>query len=55
MTGNSALWRPATLLWKRSAQPATTMTCNLGIIERLGGIETGHRELPDWIERWISR
>ena len=32
------------------------MTFNLGIIvERLGGIETGHRELLDWIERWISR
>ncbi len=32
------------------------MTFNLGIItERLGGIETGHRELLEWIERWISR
>jgi AcrR family transcriptional regulator len=31
------------------------MTFNLGIItERLGGIETGHRELLDWIEQWIS-
>jgi AcrR family transcriptional regulator len=31
------------------------MTFNLGIIvERLGGIQTGHRELLDWIERWIS-
>jgi AcrR family transcriptional regulator len=31
------------------------MTFNLGIIvERLGGIETGHHELLDWIERWIS-
>ena len=31
------------------------MTFNLGIIvERLGGIETGHRELLDWIERWLS-
>jgi AcrR family transcriptional regulator len=31
------------------------MTFNLGIIiERLGGIETGHRELLEWIERWIS-
>jgi hypothetical protein len=28
------------------------MTFNLGIIiERLGGIETGHRELLDWIEQ----
>ena len=32
------------------------MTFNLGIIvERLGGIETGHRELLEWIDRWISR
>jgi AcrR family transcriptional regulator len=32
------------------------MTFNLGImIERLGGIEVGHRELLDWIDRWISR
>jgi AcrR family transcriptional regulator len=32
------------------------MTFNLGImVERLGGIETGHHELLDWIERWISR
>ena len=32
------------------------MTFNLGIIiERLGGIETGHRELLDWIDAWISR
>jgi AcrR family transcriptional regulator len=32
------------------------MTFNLGIIvERLGGIDTGHRELLDWIDRWISR
>jgi AcrR family transcriptional regulator len=32
------------------------MTFNLGIIvERLGGIETGHRELLEWIEQWISR
>jgi hypothetical protein len=32
------------------------VTFNLGImIERLGGIETGHRELLDWIDQWISR
>jgi hypothetical protein len=32
------------------------MTFNLGImIERLGGIGTGHRELLDWIEQWISQ
>jgi AcrR family transcriptional regulator len=31
------------------------MTFNLGIIiERLGGIETGHRELLEWIEQWVS-
>ena len=32
------------------------MTFNLGIIiGRLGGIDTGHRELLDWIEQWIPR
>jgi TetR/AcrR family transcriptional regulator len=32
------------------------MTFNLGIIiERLGGVDAGHRELLDWIEQWISR
>jgi AcrR family transcriptional regulator len=31
------------------------MTFNLGIIvERLGGIDTGHSELLDWIDRWLS-
>jgi AcrR family transcriptional regulator len=31
------------------------MTFNTGmIVERLGGIETGHAELLDWIDRWIS-
>jgi AcrR family transcriptional regulator len=32
------------------------MTFNLGIIvERLGGIDTGHAELLDWIDSWLSR
>ncbi|HEY7794745.1 MAG TPA: TetR/AcrR family transcriptional regulator [Gaiellaceae bacterium] len=31
------------------------ITFNLGIIvERLGGIETGHRELLEWIDGWLS-
>jgi AcrR family transcriptional regulator len=31
------------------------MTFNIGImVERLSGIETGQRELLDWIERWLS-
>lgn len=31
------------------------MTFNLGfMVERLGGIETGHRELLEWIDRWLS-
>jgi AcrR family transcriptional regulator len=31
------------------------ITFNLGIIvERLGGIETGHRALLHWIDQWIS-
>jgi TetR/AcrR family transcriptional regulator len=31
------------------------ITFNLGImVERLGGIETGHAELLDWIDQWLS-
>jgi len=31
------------------------MTFNTGIVvERLGGIETGHRKLLDWIDGWLS-
>lgn len=31
------------------------MTFNLGImLERVGSIETGHRELLEWIERWLD-
>jgi AcrR family transcriptional regulator len=31
------------------------ITFNVGImVERLGGIETGHRELLDWIDQWLS-
>jgi AcrR family transcriptional regulator len=31
------------------------MTFNTGVIvERLGGVETGHRELLDWIDGWLS-
>jgi AcrR family transcriptional regulator len=31
------------------------VTFNLGImVERLGGITTGHAELLDWIDRWLS-
>ena len=31
------------------------LTFNLGImVERLGGIEAGHAELLDWIDRWLS-
>jgi AcrR family transcriptional regulator len=31
------------------------MTFNLGImLERLSGIETGHRELLDWIDSWLE-
>jgi AcrR family transcriptional regulator len=32
------------------------ITFNIGIMaERLGGIETGHVELLDWIDGWLSR
>jgi AcrR family transcriptional regulator len=31
------------------------ITFNIGImVERLGGIETGHAELLEWIDRWLS-
>jgi AcrR family transcriptional regulator len=31
------------------------MTSNIGImVERLGGVDTGHRQLLDWIEEWLS-
>lgn len=31
------------------------MTFNLGmIVERLGGVDTGHEALLDWIDRWMS-
>jgi AcrR family transcriptional regulator len=31
------------------------MTFNLGImVERLGGVDAGHRELLDWIDGWLS-
>jgi AcrR family transcriptional regulator len=32
------------------------ITFNIGImVERLGDIEAGHRELLEWIDRWLSR
>jgi AcrR family transcriptional regulator len=32
------------------------ITFNVGImVERLGGIETGHAELLEWIDGWLSR
>jgi hypothetical protein len=32
------------------------MTFNLGlIVERLGGIDTGHKELLQWIEQWLTK
>jgi hypothetical protein len=31
------------------------MTFNLGlIVERLGDIDTGHADLLDWIDGWLS-
>ena len=34
---------------------ALVMTFNIGlIVERLGGIRTGHEELLDWIDGWLS-
>jgi AcrR family transcriptional regulator len=35
---------------------ALVMTFNIGIIvERLGGIDSGHAALLDWIDGWLSR
>jgi AcrR family transcriptional regulator len=32
------------------------LTFNIGVmVERLGGVETGHAELLDWIDGWLSR
>ena len=34
---------------------ALVMTFNVGVmVERLGGIDTGHEALLDWIDRWLS-
>jgi AcrR family transcriptional regulator len=34
---------------------ALVMAFNIGVIvERLGGVETGHETLLDWIDRWLS-
>jgi hypothetical protein len=31
------------------------MTFNIGVIvERLGGVDAGHAELLEWIDRWLS-
>ena len=39
-----------------AALVSLVMTFNLGIIvERLGGIQTGHGELLAWIDQWLSR
>jgi AcrR family transcriptional regulator len=38
-----------------TALVSLVMTFNIGImVERLGGIETGHSELLNWIDRWLS-
>ena len=37
------------------AMVSLVMTFNIGImVERQGGVETGHLELLDWIDRWLS-
>jgi AcrR family transcriptional regulator len=38
-----------------AALVSLVMTFNLGMmVERLGGIDAGHAELLDWIDRWLS-
>ena len=45
-------WRELGIGPPLAALVSLVMTFNLGIIvERLGGIETGHRELLDWIDQ----
>jgi AcrR family transcriptional regulator len=37
------------------AMVSLVMTFNIGImVERLGGVDTGHAELLEWIDRWLS-
>jgi AcrR family transcriptional regulator len=37
------------------AMVSLVMTFNIGImVERQGGVEKGHQELLDWIDRWLS-
>lgn len=39
-----------------AALVSMVMTFNLGVIvERLGGIETGHSELLEWISQWLTK
>ncbi len=67
LAGVNAEWRA--LLTEAFAEPhrelriemplealvSLVMTFNLGVmVERLGGIETGHAELLEWIDRWLS-
>jgi AcrR family transcriptional regulator len=47
--------RELALAMPLDALVSLVMTFNIGImVERLGGIESGHRELLDWIDRWLS-
>jgi hypothetical protein len=60
VVGNGSLFRPRRI-WARRTRLAVygsfdAVTFSLGIMaECLGGIETGHRELPGWIDRWMDR
>jgi AcrR family transcriptional regulator len=47
--------RELSLEMPTEALVALVMTFNVGVIvERLGGIDTGHQALLDWIDRWLS-
>jgi AcrR family transcriptional regulator len=47
--------RELTLELPLDALVSLVMTFNVGImVERLGGIDVGHRELLDWIDGWLS-
>ena len=46
---------PPDLVERSPAEEDGAIVTEEVIIERLGGIETGHRELLDRIDQWISR
>ena len=47
--------RRMNIMMPLEALVSLVVTFNLGImVERLGGITTGHAQLLDWIEGWLT-